>query len=70
METSQNEMIEALNQRLERLKIRHLRLLDQVARRGSLSAAASALGISQPGATKLLHELEAALGQILLERSA
>jgi molybdate transport repressor ModE-like protein len=70
METSQSEMVEALNQRLERLKIRHLRLLDQVARRGSLSAAASALGISQPGATKLLHELEAALGQTLLERSA
>jgi DNA-binding transcriptional LysR family regulator len=70
METSQNEMYEGLNQRVERLKIRHLRLLDMIARRGSLSAAAAALGISQPGATKLLHELEAALGLTLIERNA
>ncbi len=61
-------MTEGANQRLERLKIRHLRLLDNVARRGSLSAAAAALGISQPGATKLLHELESALGLGLVER--
>lgn len=70
METSQNEMVEGLSQRIERLKIRHLRLLDLVARRGSLSAAADVLGISQPGATKLLHELEAALGLSLVERNA
>lgn len=70
METSQNEMDKALNQRAERLKIRHLRLLDMVARRGSLSAAAAGLGISQPGATKLLHELETALGLSLVERNA
>lgn len=70
METSQNGMDEPLNQRVERLKIRHLRLLDLIARRGSLSAAASALGISQPGATKLLHELEDALGLTLIDRNA
>lgn len=70
METSRNEMPETLNQRIERLKIRHFRLLDLVARRGSLSAAAEALGISQPGATKLLHELEDALGLPLVERTA
>jgi molybdate transport repressor ModE-like protein len=56
--------------RVERLKIRHLRLLDMIARCGSLSAAAQALGISQPGATKLLHELEDALGLPLVERAA
>lgn len=59
-----------LRQRVERLKIRHLRLLDVVARRGSLSAAAEELGISQPGATKLLHELEHALGLPLVDRTA
>ncbi len=59
-----------LRQRVERLKIRHLRLLDMIERHGSLSAAAQGLGISQPGATKLLHELEEALGQPLVARNA
>lgn len=77
METSRNEMIllgdrapPGLAQRIERLKVRHFRLLDMIARRGSLSAAAEGLRISQPGATKLLHELEAALGLSLVERNA
>lgn len=56
--------------RVERLRIRHLRLLDLIARCGSLSAAAQAMGVSQPGATKLLHELEDALGLPLVERAA
>lgn len=78
METSRNEMPSAEGSsippvpahRIERLKVRHFRLLDLVARRGSLSAAAEALRISQPGATKLLHELESALGLPLVERNA
>lgn len=56
--------------RMDKLRLRHLRLLDWVARTGSLSAAAQALGMSQPGATKMLKELELALGCLLIERSA
>lgn len=52
-----------------RLKLRHLQLLDQILQRGSLSAAALALGVSQPGATKMLRELESAFGQPLMDRS-
>lgn len=54
---------------MERLKLRHLQLLDQIMRCGSLSAAALSMGMSQPGATKLLHELELALGKPLVDRS-
>lgn len=59
-----------LGSRLDRLRLRHLRLLDLVARHGSLSAAAQVLGISQPGTTKMLQEIEAAFGCQLIERSA
>ena len=52
----------------DRLRLRHLRLLDLVRRRGSLGAAARALGVSQPAATLLLRELEAAFGTALVER--
>lgn len=61
---------DTLNSRIDRLRMRHMRLLDQVARTGSLSAAAGVLGMSQPGATKMLQELEAAFGCTLIERSA
>lgn len=59
-----------LDVRVDRLRVRHLRLLDLVADLGSLSAAAQALHVSQPGATKMLHELEAAFGCTLIERTA
>lgn len=55
--------------RLDRLRVRHLRLLEQVARRGSLSAAAEPLGISQPSATKLLQDMERTLQCSLVDRS-
>lgn len=58
-----------LGARLERLKLRHLQILDQIERSGSLSEAARQLGLSQPGATKLLRELEDALGHGLVTRS-
>ena len=45
-----------------------LRLLAEVDRRGSISAAAEACGISQPSATKQLKTLEAAIGEKLVER--
>lgn len=59
----------ALTGRMDRLRVRHLRLMDLIARLGSLSAAAQALHVSQPGATKMLQEVEAAFGQTLIERT-
>lgn len=55
--------------RIGRLRIRHLQLLDAIDSQGSLTAAAGAIGVSQPGATNLLHDLEAAFGRSLLDRS-
>jgi LysR family transcriptional regulator, low CO2-responsive transcriptional regulator len=46
-----------------------LRLLVEVGRRGSVSAAAEACGIGQPSASKHLKTIEAALGERLLERN-
>lgn len=54
--------------RLDRLRIRHLRLLESIAQTGSLSAASQLMNMSQPGATKMLQELEAAFGCSLIER--
>src|ERR687884_842949 len=45
-----------------------LRLLVEVGRRGSISAAADACGMGQPSATKHLKTLEAAVGERLVER--
>ncbi|GAA5235119.1 LysR family transcriptional regulator [Verticiella sediminum] len=60
----------ARQNQLERLRLRHLRLLDLVAEQGSLSAAANALHLSQPAATNMLRELETAFGERLIVRSA
>lgn len=46
-----------------------LRLLVEVDRRGSISAAADACRISQPSATKQLKTLESAVGEKLVERN-
>ncbi len=46
-----------------------LRLLVEVGRRGSISAAAEACSTGQPSATKHLKTLEAAVGQKLVERN-
>jgi LysR family transcriptional regulator, low CO2-responsive transcriptional regulator len=46
-----------------------LRLLVEVGRRGSISAAADACRIGQPSATKHLQTLEAAVGEKLVERN-
>lgn len=56
------------NPRADRLRLRHLRLLDAVEASGSLSRAAQQLGVTQPAATKILRELEAACGAALYER--
>jgi molybdate transport repressor ModE-like protein len=46
-----------------------LRLLVEVGRRGSVSAAAEACRVGQPSATKHLQTLEAAVGEKLVERN-
>jgi len=51
-----------------RLKLRHLVLVDALTERGSVVAAAAALHITQPVATRSLHELEEILGVSLYER--
>ena len=57
---------------LERLQIktRQLVLLAHLDRERSVLHAAEAVGMSQPAASKLLHELESALGVPLFERHA
>jgi molybdate transport repressor ModE-like protein len=54
--------------RIDRLRLRHLRLLQLVERHGSLGSAARALGVSQPAVTLLLRELEAVFASRLVER--
>ena len=49
--------------------MRHLKLLELVDTSGSLTAAAEALHISQPSATKMLQELESAFGCSLVDRT-
>ena len=56
-------------QRLDRLRIRHLRFLELVAEHGSLTTAAAQLALSQPAATKMLQELESAFGVELVART-
>jgi DNA-binding transcriptional LysR family regulator len=68
--TDRNAEPAGLSPRIGRLQLRHLQLLDQIERLGSLSAAAAAIGVSQPRATNMLKEMESALGCPLLERSS
>src|SRR5690242_12250757 len=46
-----------------------MRLLVEIDRRGTLSAAAQAVGIGQPAASQHLRTLETAAGQRLVERN-
>ncbi|AMH04859.1 LysR family transcriptional regulator [Achromobacter xylosoxidans] len=52
-----------------RLRQRHLVLLENIARHGTLTRVAAATGISQPAATKALAELEAIFGAPLFLRT-
>src|SRR5690606_35462026 len=61
--------VEFSSRSLDRLRIRHLRLLELIADTGSLTSTAAALKISQPAATKMLQELERALGCTLVNRT-
>ena len=49
--------------------LRHIRLFVAFADRGSLTAAADALGITQPAASQAIHALETALGAALITRA-
>lgn len=51
-----------------RLKLRHLALVDALSRQGSVVGAAAELHLTQPAATRSLHELEDILGVPLYER--
>lgn len=55
---------------LMRLRTRQLLLLEALGREHNLGRAASALGMSQPAATKLLQQAEDALGEPLFTRLA
>lgn len=53
-----------------RLSMRHLRLLAALSHQGSLRRAAAELSLTQPAATKILHELEELVGQPMFLRHA
>ncbi len=51
------------------MDIRHLRTLAEIDERGSFSAAAEALGISQPAVSQQMRALERDVGETLIDRS-
>jgi hypothetical protein len=51
------------------LRFKHLRLIDVLARTQNLHKVAAELNITQPGATKMLREVEAMLGVSLFDRT-
>ncbi|MCC7488706.1 MAG: LysR family transcriptional regulator [Gammaproteobacteria bacterium] len=65
-----DEIGEDLHRVLNRVRLRQLALLLALQEQGTLSAAAREMGMSQPAATKMLRELESALGYRLFERVA
>lgn len=52
------------------LKLNHLRLISAIADNGQVSTAADVLNISQPAASRMLHEVESLLRAPLFERAA
>lgn len=58
----------AIPQLLNRLRMRQVALILAVGEHGTLRKASGELGMTQPAATKMIHELESALGQKLFER--
>jgi len=63
-------MLSSLNAIVSRLRLKHLRLLIALDEQGSLHRAAQQVSISQPGATKALHDIETAFGASLFTRSS
>lgn len=56
------------NHLLARLRFRHLQLIVEVERTGSLSRAAESLSLTQPALSKALREIEEMLGFLVFER--
>jgi DNA-binding transcriptional LysR family regulator len=63
-------MIAALPSIVSRLRLKQLRLLIALDEQGSLHRAAEQISISQPGATKALHEIETTFAAELFTRSS
>ena len=63
-------MIAALPSIVSRLRLKQLRLLIALDEQGSLHRAAEQVFISQPGATKSLHEIENTFGAELFTRNS
>jgi molybdate transport repressor ModE-like protein len=61
--------LSAARRTLSRVKMRHVALMLAISDLGTLTAAAADLGMTQPAATKMLQELEAAMEHRLFERS-
>lgn len=55
---------------LARMRFTHLRLLDVLARTGNMHRAAEEMHVTQPAATKILHQLEDILGIALFARTS
>lgn len=53
---------------LNRLRMRQVSLLLSISDTGTLRAASESIGLTQPAATKMLHELESAIGHPLFDR--
>jgi DNA-binding transcriptional LysR family regulator len=62
-------MVPSLNSITSRLRFRQLTLLVALDEAGSLHRAADRLGMTQPGLTKALREIESTFGMALFERS-
>ncbi|MDB5742407.1 MAG: transcriptional regulator, LysR family [Polaromonas sp.] len=68
MPAPENSGTSAIPQLLNRLRMRQVALMLAVGEQGTLRKASSELGMTQPAATKMIQELELALGQRLFER--
>lgn len=55
---------------IPQLRLRHLRLVQAIAQSGQISQAAQQLGVTQPGASRTLSEVEHLIGDALFERHA
>lgn len=56
-------------QHLDRLRLRHLRLLELIEAHGSLRAVAEQLSLTQPAVSQMVKDLEFAFGATLVDRS-
>ncbi|WP_050464926.1 LysR family transcriptional regulator [Herbaspirillum autotrophicum] len=67
---TQAASLPSVNAIVSRLRFRQMALLTALDEQGSLHKAAEVMHMTQPAATKALHEMESALGVILFDRSS